>query len=101
MNTTLTAERVHDYTEMLCEALKHNFMEWCIKRCEFYLANDPNDTYYGKRIQSLKNGDDCYDYIIEKGRKYLKVVQVTEDGGRSAHAFVDRNTGDVYMSASW
>ena len=101
MNTTLTAERVHDYTEMLCEALKHNFMEWCIKRCEFYLANDPNDTYYGKRIQSLKNGDDCYDYIIEKGRKYLKVVQVTEDGGRSAHAFIDRNTGDVYMSASW
>ena len=27
---------------------------------------------------------------------------VTEDGAKSAHAFVDRNTGDVYMSSiSW
>ena len=26
---------------------------------------------------------------------------VTEDGGKSVHAFVDRNTGDVYMAASW
>ena len=43
----------------------------------------------------------CYDFIIEKGRKYLKVVQVTEDGQRSAHAFVDRNTGDVYKADSW
>ena len=48
-----------------------------------------------KRIQ-MKNGDDCYDFIIEKGRKYLKVVQVKD--GWSIHAFVDRNTGDVYKA---
>jgi hypothetical protein len=101
MNTTLTAERVHDYTEMLCEALKHDYVEMGIKRCEFFRAGDPDGIYYKKRIQELKDGINCYDYIIEKGRKYLKVIMVTEDGGKSAHAFVDRNTGDVYMSASW
>lgn len=101
MTTTLTTERVHDYTEMLCEALKHNYVETGIKRCEFFAANDPSGTYYPKRIQELKNGVDCYDFIIERGRKYLKVIMVTENGQRSAHAFVDRDTGDVYKSASW
>ena len=101
MNTTLTAERVHDYTEMLCEALKHDYVEKGIKRCELFRSGDPDDIYYTKRTQELKDGVNCYDFIIEKGRKYLKVVMVTEDGCRSAHAFVDRNTGDVYMAASW
>lgn len=101
MNTTLTAERVHDHAEMLCEALKHDYVETGIKRCEFFRANDPEGTYYTKRIQELKDGVDCYDFIIEKGRKYLKVIMVTEDGAKSAHAFIERNTGDVYMAASW
>ena len=101
MNTTLTAERVHDYAEMLCEALKHNYVETGIKRCEFFGATQPDNAYYEKRIQDLKDGVDCYDFIIERGRKYLKVIMVTEDGGKSVHAFVDRNTGDVYMAASW
>ena len=36
-------------------------------------------------------------FRLETGRKYLKVVQ--NDGG--VHAFVDRNTGEVYKPASW
>ena len=101
MNTTLTAERVHDHAEMLCEALKHNYVETGIKRCEFFRAGEPDDIYYTKRIQELKNGVNCYNFTIEKGRKYLKVIMFTEVGARSAHAFIDRNTGDVYMAASW
>ena len=101
MNTTLTAERVHDYTDMLCEALKHDYIDNSIKRQCFFGRSDPDGLYYKKRIQELKDGVDCYDYIIEKGRKYLKVIMVTEDGCKSAHAFIDRNTGDVYMAASW
>ena len=101
MNTTLTAERVHDHAEMLCEALKHDYVESGIKRCEFFRAGDPDGIYYKKRIQELKDGVNCYDFIVEKGRKYLKVIMFTEDDARSAHAFIDRNTGDVYMAASW
>ena len=101
MNTTLTAELVHDYADMLCEALKHDYIEMSIKRQCFFGRSDPDGLYYKKRIQELKNGVNCYDFIVEKGRKYLKVIMVTEDGCKSAHAFVDRNTGDVYMAASW
>ena len=101
MNTTLTAERVHDYADMLCEALKHDYIDNSIKRQCFFGRSDPDGIYYKKRIQELKNGVNCYDFIVEKGRKYLKVIMVTEDGAKSAHAFVDRNTGDVYMAASW
>ena len=31
------------------------------------------------------------------GRKYIKIIQV--DGG--VHAFIDKNTGEVYKPASW
>ena len=42
-----------------------------------------------------------YDYIIDSGRKYHKVIMIDSSGGRSVHAFVDRKTGEVYKSASW
>ena len=44
---------------------------------------------------------DGYDYIIESGRKYHKIVMIDCGGGRSVHAFVDIKTGEVYKSASW
>ena len=49
------------------------------------------------------NAPDGYDYIIESGRKYHKIIMV--DGSvrknRSVHAFVDKKTGEVYKSAGW
>ena len=44
---------------------------------------------------------DGYQYIIESGRKYHKIVMIDCGGGRSVHAFVDIKTGEVYKSASW
>jgi hypothetical protein len=43
---------------------------------------------------------DGYDYIIESGRKYHKII-MNANGSRSVHAFVDKKTGEVYKSASW
>ena len=40
-----------------------------------------------------------YDYIIENGRKYFKIVQVSNQ--RSVHAFVDKSNGDLYKAQSW
>lgn len=40
-------------------------------------------------------------YEVETGRKYHKVVHIESGGGRSVHAFVDRETGYVYKPASW
>jgi hypothetical protein len=44
-----------------------------------------------------------YDYIIESGNKYHKIIMVDDcvRKNRSVHAFVDKKTGEVYKSASW
>ena len=44
---------------------------------------------------------DKYQYIIESGNKYHKIVMIDCGGSRSVHAFVNRKTGEVYKSASW
>jgi hypothetical protein len=41
-------------------------------------------------------------FVIEAGRKYLKIVMCDTNGtGRSVHAFVDKVNGDLYKAASW
>lgn len=49
------------------------------------------------------NAPDGYDYIIESGRKYHKIIMVDSSvrKNRSVHAFVDKKTGEVYKSAGW
>jgi len=42
-----------------------------------------------------------YKYVIESGRKYHKIVMVDSGNSRSAHAFIDKKTGEVYKAASW
>ena len=48
-------------------------------------------------------------FRIQEGRKYYKIIQRNYDTFQnrneyrdgSVHAFVDKNTGEVYMAASW
>jgi len=47
------------------------------------------------------NGPDGYDFYPETGRKYHKLIMVDNGGGRSVHAFIDKQTGQMYKSASW
>ena len=99
MNTTLTAERVHDYTEMLCEALKQNYIETAIRRQKFFAANETGNPELmtkvaERRIAEIQNGDH-YKFIIETGRKYHKIIMETSDGSSSVHAFVDKKTGEL------
>ena len=91
---------VHKWTLMLCDALKHNYIEYSIKshnRC-IAVDGDPNNYHQGC-IDALKNGECDHDFIIESGRKYHKIVMVTNQ--RSVHAFVDKKTGEVYKAASF
>jgi hypothetical protein len=48
-------------------------------------------------------GPEGYNYIIESGHKYHKVIMIDSSvrNNRSVHAFVDKKTGEVYKSASW
>ena len=89
------------YTQMLCEALEQNFLEQSIKRAQFLMPSSDNPQYWEDRIADYKAGKDVYKFSIVTGRKYHKIVQTCTDGSQSVHAFVDKNTGELYKAASW
>ena len=92
---------VRKWTLMLCEALQENFIEDSIKRQKFFGASD----YSNERIEAIKRGEDLYEFVIETGRKYHKIIMVVPNGdrpaSRSVHAFVDKKTGELYKAASF
>ena len=94
-----TQQEILKYTEMLCEALKHNFIQENIRRHKFLIPSSDNPQYHEERIQEFKDGKCDYDFVIESGRKYHKIVMVSNQ--RSVHAFVDKKTGELYKAASW
>ena len=94
------AANVLKWSQMLCEALEQNFIEESIKRHRFFAMTD-NAAYHEQKIEKIKNREDTYQFIIETGRKYHKIIMVTESGSRSVHAFIDKKTGELYKSASF
>ena len=93
---------VRKWTLMLCDALKQNYIERSIKSHKISISagNEVGD-YHQNAIEALKNGESDYDFFFEEGRKYHKIIMVTESDSRSVHGFVDKKTGEVYMAASW
>ena len=67
------SQRVEKWVWQLCRALEANY-----------------DHRY-------PNSSDPVRFNMELGRKYWKIMQ--NQGG--VHAFIDRNTGEVYKPASW
>ena len=94
------AAAVLGHTYALCEALRQNFIEYSIKIHTQAIGNDTHEEYHLKAIEKLKQGICDYDFYPETGRKYHKIV-MNAHGSRSVHAFVDKQTGEVYKSASW
>ena len=98
---------VTKWTLMLCDALKQNFIDYSIKSHRKFVDDADTHEYHQKQIANLKEGICNYEFIIESGRKYHKIIMVIDNGpnrmgpSRSLHAFVDRKTGEVYKSASW
>ena len=87
---------------MLCDALKQNYIERSIKSHERSLFRDFHQTsvdYHEACIEDLKNGQCGYEFTVESGRKYHKIM-MSANGSRSVHAFVDKKTGEVYKPAS-
>ena len=91
---------VRKWTLMLCDALKQNYITYCIKMHERSQSVEDPTGYHQECIDKLKNGESDYDFFIEEGRKYHKIV-MDAHGSESVHAFVDKKTGDVYKAASF
>lgn len=95
------AENVVKWTDMLIEALKHNYIEYCVRGHQRHLDDPTTKEYHQRKIDEMKNGDCDIDYTVETGKKYHKVIMIDGGGGRSVHCFIDKQTGEVYKSASW
>lgn len=101
------AEAVLGHTYALCEALRQNFIDYSIKSHQRQLTEYGGDRcdvsyvpYHQECIEKLKQGISDYEFTIESGRKYHKII-MNANGSRSVHAFVDKKTGSLYKSASW
>ena len=88
-------------TYLLIEALKDNYRQYSIRGHQRSVDRGENVEYHQQRIDELKNGILPIDYVIESGKKYHKVIMVDGGSSRSVHCFIDKNTGEVYKSASW
>ena len=95
------------HTLSLCEALRQNYIDYSIKSHQHQLTEYGGDRcdasyapYHQECIEKLKQGTSDYEFTIESGRKYHKII-MNANGSRSVHAFVDKKTGSLYKSASW
>ena len=113
MNTALFQQEmknIEEYAQTLCETLEENFKQDSIASYKRMAMTDSG--YATKRLEEIENGTaNLYKFVVQKGRKYLKIInQQYDDMGAyatyqyrdgSVHAFIDRETGDVYKPASW
>jgi len=87
------------HTLALCEALRMDYINDSIRIHKRGLLEDPSSKYHAEQIEELRKGVSDYDFVVETGRKYHKIVMVNNQ--RSVHAFVDKKTGEVYKPAGW
>ena len=101
--------KVREWTEQYCDAIEQNYKEYHIRTLNGNLhGNYPE--YAQKQLDELKDGTaKLMKFRIQEGRKYYKIIQqnfetyndLNEYRDGSVHSFVDKNTGEVYMAASW
>ena len=113
MNTALFQQEmknIEEYAQTLCDTLEENFKQDSIASYKRMAITDSG--YATKRLEEIENGTaNLYKFAVQKGRKYLKIInQQYDDMGPnpsyeyrngSVHAFIDRETGDVYKPAGW
>ena len=107
---TSTYVPVQRYTDEYCKALTENYKRDSMRSIEYNLKKDPNCTYSKEQLVKIVSGTANLDrFRYYEGKRYLKVVRETFDEfqGRNkwrdttVHAFVDKETGEVYKPASW
>jgi len=104
------ASRVKEWTEQYCDAITQNYKEYHVYRLNHNLQceNESSRDYAKQQLKELEDGTaNLMKFRIKEGRRYYKIIQVEFDSrlqkyrDGSVHSFVDKNTGEVYMAASW
>ena len=103
------ASRVKEWTEQYCDAITENYKQYHVRQLNANLSGDYPE-YAQQQLDELENGTaKLMKFRIKEGRKYYKIIQQEYDTFQnrneyrdgSVHSFVDKNTGEVYMAASW
>ena len=111
--------RIEDYVIKYCETLEENFKQYTINSYKRNINNPDSVThsyksYYEEQLQKIEDGTaNLYKFTYKTGKKFHKVYFLeyqdandyygTKAGYKSGsvHAFIDKNTGEVYKPASW
>ena len=112
-------KRVENWVAEYCDALEENFKQYSIRSYKSNINNPsevskPYTSYYEEQLQKIEDGTaNLYKFVFKTGKKFHKVYFLeyqdaneyygTKAGYKSGsvHAFIDKNTGEVYKPASW
>lgn len=97
----MQSQSILNNIQLLIESLKHDYIAWQIRGHQYQIEKNESVDYHQSKIDELKSGKCGIDYVIETGKKYLKVVMISSGDSRSVHCFVDKNNGQVYKAATW
>ena len=106
------SQKVEKWTWQLCRSLEKNYEDYHRRMISSNSERFGGElSQYAKdQLESMNNGTaNLMKFRMEYGRKYIKIIQQDYDTFRdrneyrdgSVHAFVDKNTGEVYKPASW
>ena len=105
-------QKIEKWTWQLCRSLEKNYEDYHRRMITSNSQRYDGDlSQYAKdQLEALNNGTaNLMKFRMEYGRKYIKIIQQDYDTFQdrneyrdgSVHAFIDRNTGEVYKPASW
>ena len=102
---TTLKERIADWTNTYADTLTANYKLYHVRSLESMTSD-----YSQRQLEDVKNGTaNLMRFVIKNGRKYYKIMQHDFDTFLDrneykegcVHAFVDKNTGEVYKPASY
>ena len=110
--------RIEDHVIKYCETLEENFKQYTIRSYKRNIEEQrfpENTKYYEERLAEIENGTykDLYKFTFKTGKKFHKVYflqyeEASEYYNRpagyragSVHAFINKQTGEVFKPASW
>ena len=115
MTTVKETDRafIKAYTDDYAKAITENYRLYHIDSMERMLSANPESTYAAQELNDVQTGKaNLMKFVVKTGKKYYKIVQQEfetwekskyygqyRDG--SVHAFVDKETGEVYKPAGW
>ena len=102
-------DRVAGWVQTYADTITKNYREYHLRTLKGNLSGNYPE-YAREQLDEIENGTAKLMYFkIKTGKKFYKIVQMNFDTFQnrneyregSVHAFVDKQTGQVYKPASW